>query len=57
MVRWAYNSCMAYLHKANIGSIHDNIVTWRKMSKILRNIVIPRTCQLPTYPQLVLLPW
>jgi hypothetical protein len=53
MVRQVENLRMAYLNKGNTSSIHDNIVTWRKMLEIARNIVILRTCQLLTYLWLV----
>jgi hypothetical protein len=46
MVRKVENLRMAYL---NTSSIHGNIVAWRKMLEIARNIVILRTCQLLTY--------
>jgi hypothetical protein len=42
MIRWVWNLRMAYLNKANIISIHDNIVTWRKMFKTLRNDTHPK---------------
>jgi hypothetical protein len=38
---------MAYLNKANIIPIHDNIVTWRKMLERLRYIVYPRDMSTP----------
>ena len=34
MVRQVENLHMAYLNKGNTSSIHDNIVTWRKMLEI-----------------------
>jgi hypothetical protein len=49
MVRQVENLRMAYLNKANTSSIRDNIVTWRKILEIVRNIVILKTCQLLTY--------
>jgi hypothetical protein len=53
MVRQVENLCMAYRNKANTSSICDNIVTWRKMLEIVRDIVILRTYQLLTYLGLV----
>jgi hypothetical protein len=38
---------MAYLSKANIISIHDNIVTWRKILKTLRSDVHPKDISMP----------
>jgi hypothetical protein len=31
---------MAYLNKANIINVHENIVTWRKMLEIVRKRIV-----------------
>jgi hypothetical protein len=38
---------MAYLNKENVISIHDNMVTGRKMLEILKSIVYPKDMSTP----------
>jgi hypothetical protein len=40
--------CVAYLTKANIISIHDSIVTWRKELDVLKYIIYPRDMSTPS---------
>jgi hypothetical protein len=40
--------CMVYLTKANMISIHDNTVTWRKILEVLKYIIYPRDMSTPS---------